>query len=157
MSSPGENERTYPAQNLCKRVTIYDDEQELENLLPDPSGFAAEAGMQFSSNFVSIVRFEDSHIQLCADCENSIDDVGVPASSTWQAARTSNRTSTFLFHPKYWCCKLTLLVVLCICAAATQGIESSPGTILHNPRLNAHRRFIFAPVQKLPFIFPRSA
>ncbi len=73
--------------------------------------------------------------------------------STRQTARTNYRTSTFLLYLNYWCCKCILSVVLGIFVGATQGIESSPGTILHNPRLNTHRRFICAPVQKFIFYF----
>jgi hypothetical protein len=73
-----------------------------------------------------------------------------------QSARTSNGTFTFLLHLKYCYRTLTLWVVLGIYAFSTQGIESSPSTILHNPSIEAHSRFVFAPVQKLLFNFPRS-
>jgi hypothetical protein len=54
MTSPDEDERTDPRQNFYKRVTIKDDDQELDNLLPNPTGCNAEAGILLLSTFLSI-------------------------------------------------------------------------------------------------------
>jgi hypothetical protein len=54
MASTDEDEPIYPRQNLFKRVTIHDDNQEMDNLLPNPNGCNADAGMRFLSIFLSI-------------------------------------------------------------------------------------------------------